>query len=105
MDAREKQRLIKAHRPDWRGYFFWLLSLVLLMICQAATVWSVMRGAWWLAVPLIVLLGHLMHGQLMALHETAHGTLAPISWFNDVVGIFLGTFGLMGLTAYRALHR
>jgi fatty acid desaturase len=105
MDAREKERLIEAHRLNWRGYFHWLVSLLVLGSCQALTFWSVKREAWWAVVPSVVLLGHLMHGQLMAFHEAAHGTLAPIRWWNDVIGILLGTFSLMALTAYRALHR
>jgi fatty acid desaturase len=105
MDAGTKERLIQAHRLQWRGYIQWLLSLLVLGGIQALTVWSLIRGPWWIAAVLVVLLGHLMHGQLMALHEAAHGTLVPIRWWNDAVGIFLGTLSFMGLTAYRALHR
>jgi fatty acid desaturase len=105
MDTRERERLFQAHRPDWRSYLHWLTSVLFVGVCQALVFLTVRSGAWWVAAALVVLLGHLMHGQLMAFHEAAHGTLAPIRWWNDVIGVFLGTFSFMGLTAYRALHR
>lgn len=53
---------------------------------------------------LVVALGHLMHGHLVAFHEAAHGSLCPVRWLNEALGLFIGMFGLMSLSLYRAVH-
>jgi fatty acid desaturase len=105
MDEQYKRRILAAHLPDGQGRVQWLLCLALLVTCEVGVIWSVKGGPGWLAVPLVLALAHLMHGQLMAFHEAAHRTLALTPWRNDVAGILLGTFSFMGLTAYRAAHR
>jgi fatty acid desaturase len=104
MDAQEKKHLISAHRLHWTGYWTWLALSVAFASFQALLVWTLIKGPSWPIIPLVLLLGFLMHGQLMAFHEAAHRCLVPIGWWNDAVGICVGTLSFMGLTAYRGLH-
>ncbi len=105
MDDELKARLIEAHKPGWRGYGKWLLVTAAFCTLQALLVWSVLTGIRWPVVPLVVALGFVMHGQLMALHEAAHRSLVPIRWLNDAIGITIGTLSLAGFTAYQTMHR
>jgi fatty acid desaturase len=49
-------------------------------------------------------LAHLLHGELIAFHEAAHGTLCPNRALNDAVGMLIGTPSLMSLSLFRAAH-
>jgi fatty acid desaturase len=103
--APEADVLAEAHRPRWDGYFKWLVVVTAFALGEAAMAWCVLREPAWLLPPLTLLLGFLMHGQLMALHEAAHRSLVPVRWVNEAIGITIGTLSFTGLTAYRAVHR
>src|SRR5262249_31150026 len=55
-------------------------------------------------VGLVVVLSHLMHAHLIAFHEAAHGSLCPVGWFNDFLGLHVSLFNLLSLSLYRAAH-
>lgn len=95
----------EMHEPHWvlRGAFQLLVfGLVLAEVMLAA---AVQRGWIWLAVPLVLVASHLMHGILIGLHEAAHGLLRKNRRFNEFDGIFIGTLSLMSFSLYRVVHQ
>jgi fatty acid desaturase len=76
-----------------------------LVIAEAALALSVQRGWIWLAVPLVLVTSHLMHGALIGLHEAAHGLLRKNRGFNEFDGVVIGTLGLMSFSLYRVVHQ
>jgi fatty acid desaturase len=65
----------------------------------------VQHGLIWLAVPLVLVVSHLMHGSLIGLHEAAHGLLRKNRSFNDFDGVVIATLSLMSFSLYRAVHQ
>ena len=59
----------------------------------------------WLAVPLVLVISHLMHGLLIGLHEASHGLLRKNRRFNEFDGIVISTFSLMSFSLYRVVHQ
>lgn len=100
----EKERLIEYHEPRWTSVFIWLGFFVAFCLLQGVLIWSLIAGVWWLVIPCVLALAHLMHGHLLAFHEAAHGSLCPNPRLNDVLGVFIGMFSFMGFSLYRAAH-
>jgi fatty acid desaturase len=100
----EKERLLEMHEPRWSSVFIWFLFLTVFLLCQGLLFWSLAAGAWWFAVPLVLIVAHIMHGHLIAFHEAAHGSLCPNPRMNDALGVFIGMFSFMSLSLYRAAH-
>jgi len=86
----------KAAFPILAGAFY---------LTQMLMAFMVFKGWWWLAVPLALLLSHLMHGFLIAFHEAAHGLLRKNRVLNEIDGILMGFMSLTSFTLYRALHQ
>ena len=94
-----------SEMPHWvlRGAFQLLVfGLVLAETALAATVYY---GLIWLAVPLVLVVSHLMHGTLIGLHEAAHGLLRKNRNFNEFDGLVIGTLSLMSFSLYRVVHQ
>jgi fatty acid desaturase len=104
MASPQKERLIEAHQPHWGSAWSWLGFLAGFFAVEGLLLGALLVGPWWLAVPLVLLVAHLMHAHLIAFHEAAHGTLCPNRWGNDVAGVFIGSLSFMSLTLYRAVH-
>lgn len=100
----EKARLIEAHQPHWSSAWTWLGFFVALCLSELFLFQAWVQGWYWLVVPALLVTAHLMHANLVAFHEAAHGTLCPHRRVNDGVGLLLGTLGLMGFSLYRAAH-
>jgi fatty acid desaturase len=100
----EKERLLEMHEPRWSSVLVWLAFLAVFIFCQGLLFWSIAADAWWFAVPLVLILAHIMHGHLIAFHEAAHGSLCPNPRLNDALGVFIGMFSFMGFSLYRAAH-
>jgi len=100
----EKDLLIEMHEPRWSSVFTWLGFFCAFLLLEGLLLWSFLAGAWWLAIPLVLALAHLMHGHLLAFHEAAHGSLCPNPRINDALGVFIGMFSFMGFSLYRAAH-
>ena len=73
----------KMHEPHWvlRGAF--QLLVLGLVFTEVMLAMAVYRGWIWLAVPLVLVVSHLMHGLLIGLHEAAHGLLRKNRRFNE----------------------
>jgi fatty acid desaturase len=95
----------ETHEPHWvlRGAFQLLvLGLAFAELMLAVTLY---RELIWLAVPLVLVVSHLMHGVLIGLHEAAHGLLRKDRRFNEFDGLVIGTLSLMSFSLYRAVHQ
>src|SRR5882757_8375566 len=105
MNAAIDEDFSKMHEPHWvlRGAFQLLVfGLALTEVMVAITVH---RGLIWLAVPLVLVVSHLMHGVLIGLHEAAHGLLRKSRRFNEFDGVVIGTLSLMSFSLYRVVHQ
>jgi fatty acid desaturase len=94
-----------SEMPHWivRGAFQVLVFG--LLFAEIALALTVQRGLIWLAVPLVLVISHLMHGTLIGLHEAAHGLLRKNRRFNEFDGIVISTFSLMSFSLYRVVHQ
>ncbi len=94
-----------SEMPHWavRGAF--QLLVFALLFAEIALAFTVQRGWIWLAVPLALVVSHLMHGTLIGLHEAAHGLLRKNRRFNEFDGLVIGTLSLMSFSLYRVVHQ
>jgi fatty acid desaturase len=95
----------EIHEPHWvlRGAF--QLLVFGLVLAETVLAVTVQHGLIWLAVPLVLVVSHLMHGSLIGLHEAAHGLLRKNRSFNDFDGVVIATLSLMSFSLYRAVHQ
>src|SRR5206468_13065188 len=100
----DKGYLIEMHQPRWTSSWVWMAFAVSFFALQGLVAVALAWGYWWLAIPLIPILGHLMHAHLVAFHEASHGTLCPNRRLNNAFGILIGLFSFMSLSLYRATH-
>jgi len=76
-----------------------------LMVTQVSLAVAVFHGWIWLAVPLMLLASHFMHGALIGFHEASHGLLRKNRLLNELDGIIAGTLSFMSFTLYRVVHQ
>lgn len=76
-----------------------------MMITQVALGFAVAAEKAWLAIPLMLLVSHFMHGALIGFHEASHGLLRKNRFINDVDGVIAGILSFMSFTLYRAAHQ
>jgi fatty acid desaturase len=79
-----------------------VFSLGLAELAIGAAVW---KGWIWLAVPLVLLAAHLMHGLLIGYHEASHGLLRKSRRLNEFDGVLIGMFSLLPFSLYRVVHQ
>src|SRR5215467_1849395 len=74
-------------------------SLVISIVLAEASVWMAVRMGWfWLAVPFVLVVAHLMHGMVIGLHEAIHGLLRRSRRLNDFDGMLIGIFSFLPFT-------
>jgi fatty acid desaturase len=95
----------RLHEPHWVLREAFQLLVFGLVAAEVALGFTVQRGWFWLAVPLVLVTSHLMHGTLIGLHEAAHGLLRKNRRFNEFDGVVIGTFSLMSFSLYRKVHQ
>jgi len=91
--------------PHWlsRGAFHVLV--VVFFATEIVLGWALYERSYWLAVPLVLLCSHFMHGLLIGFHEASHGSLRTNRRSNEIDGVVLGVFSLMSFSLYRATHQ
>jgi fatty acid desaturase len=104
MLASEKRRLIEKHRPHWTSAWIWFSFAGAFFLLEGLLLLVLLRGPFWAAFPLILIIAHVMHCHLLGLHEAAHGSMCPERWLNEGIGIVVGTFSYMSLSLFRAVH-
>ena len=94
------------HTPShWVSRAAFQLVVIALLVTQAALGYAVFHGWIWLALPLVLLASHFMHGALIGFHEASHGLLRKNRLLNELDGIIAGTLSFMSFTLYRAAHQ
>jgi fatty acid desaturase len=89
----------------WVSRVAFSLIAAALVVTQVALGFAVYQGWIWLAVPLVLLASHFMHGGLIGFHEASHGLLRKNRLWNDFDGIIVGTLSFLSFTLYRAAHQ
>jgi fatty acid desaturase len=89
----------------WVSRVAFSLIAAALVVTQVALGFAVYQGRIWLAVPLVLLASHFMHGGLIGFHEASHGLLRKNRLLNDMDGIIVGTLSFLSFTLYRAAHQ
>jgi fatty acid desaturase len=105
MSAKPTIESIEPHEPHWVSRAAFPVLTVIFFVTQAALGFAVYRGIYWLAVPLVLVSSHLMHGMLIGLHEASHGLLRKSRLLNEIDGTIIATFGFMSFSLYRAVHQ
>src|SRR6266478_4162028 len=95
----------RLHEPHWVLREAFQLLVIGLVITETALAVTVQRGWTWLAVPLVLVASHLMHGVLIGLHEAAHGLLRKSRRLNEFDGVVIGTLSLMSFSLFRVVHQ
>jgi fatty acid desaturase len=81
-------------------------SLVISFVLSEAALWMAVWNNWiWLAVLLVLVTAHVMHGLLIGLHEAVHGLLRKNRRLNEFDGLLIGVFSWLPLTLYRVVHQ
>ncbi len=112
-DSRESPRVPVTPVGDDEGHgnTHWVsrAAFPLIIACQLASQiavgFAVFHGWFWLAVPLVILVSHFMHGALVGFHEASHGLLRSNRVLNEIDGVLIGTLSFLSFTLYRAAHQ
>lgn len=91
--------------PSWVSRAAFPIVSLALVATMSAIGWAVHGGHYWLAVPLVLVAGHLMHGQLIGFHEASHGLLRKNRRLNEFDGVLIGVFSFTSFSLYRAAHQ
>jgi fatty acid desaturase len=105
MTAPTTDTVIEPHEPHWISRSAFQMIVIALALTQAALAAALQHGSIWLAVPLVLLASHFMHGLLIGFHEASHGMLRKSRSLNEVDGILIGIFSFMSFSLYRAAHQ
>ncbi len=95
----------ETERPSWLSTSAFPILSLSLLLGQALLGWSIYHGTIWAIVILIPIISHLMHGQLIALHEASHSLLRKSRRLNDLDGFLISVFSFTSFTLYRASHQ
>src|SRR6188474_3158259 len=95
----------QPQEPHWVGRIAFQALVIILALTQLSVFYSVYRGWYWLAVPLVLFASHLMHGLLIGFHEASHGLLRKNRRFNEFDGVVIGVLSLMSFSLYRVVHQ
>src|SRR6476619_5859444 len=101
----ELEDFSQLHEPHWVLREAFQLLVFGLLFAEVAVAFTVQRGWFWLAVLLVPITAHLMHGTLIGLHEAAHGLLRKNRRFNEFDGVVIGILSLMSFSLYRVVHQ
>src|SRR5947208_15512442 len=81
-------------------------TLVISIGLTEAALWAAVWLGWiWLAVPLVLVAAHFMHGLLIGFHEASHGLLRKSRRLNEFDGVLIGIFSLVPFSLYRVVHQ
>src|SRR3954462_7805358 len=81
-------------------------TLVISLALSETAIWFAVWAGWlWLAVPLVLVTAHLMHGLLIGFHEASHGLLRKSRRLNEFDGVLIGIFSLLPFSLYRVVHQ
>jgi fatty acid desaturase len=96
---------VDPHEPHWITRVAFPILILLFALSQISMGVAVYHHVYWLAVILVFVTSHLMHGMLIGFHEATYGLLRKSRLLNEIDGIIIGTFSLMSFSLYRAAHQ
>src|SRR5438105_5125644 len=81
-------------------------TLVISIGLTEAALWAAVWLGWiWLAVPLVLVAAHFIHGMLIGFHEASHGVLRKSRRLNEFDGVIIGMFSFLPFSLYRVVHQ
>src|SRR5437868_11551897 len=81
-------------------------TLVISIGLTEAALWAAVWLGWiWLAVPLVLVAAHFMHGMLIGFHEASHGLLRKSRRLNEFDGVIIGMFSFLPFSLYCVVHQ
>lgn len=81
-------------------------SLVISLAAADASIGVAVWLRWiWVAVPLVLVTAHFMHGIAIGFHEASHGLLRKRRRLNEFDGVVIGVFSFLPFSLYRATHQ
>ncbi|MHA3774751.1 fatty acid desaturase family protein [Verrucomicrobiota bacterium sgz303538] len=95
----------EVYQPHWVNRAAFPIISAALVLTQGLLALALYRNQLWAAIPLVLLVSHLMHGQLIGFHEASHGALRKSRRLNEIDGILIGIFSFMSFSLYRAAHQ
>jgi omega-6 fatty acid desaturase (delta-12 desaturase) len=100
-----RQLLSPYKKASWRSAWLQVANTLLpFFACWAGLAWSIERGAWLLAVPLVILTAGLYVRTFILQHDCGHGSFFPNRTANQVLGGFLGVLTLFPYGYWRRTH-
>jgi fatty acid desaturase len=92
--------------PSWIGRSAFQILVILIAFAEIALAMILYTGSSiWLAMALILIISHLLHGTGVALHEASHGHLRRNRNFNEFDGILIGVLSFNSFSLYRVVHQ
>jgi fatty acid desaturase len=99
------ENLSEQHEPHWVSRAAFPVVSACFFTTQAALGYAVYHGWTWLAVALVLVSSHFMHGMLIGFHEASHGMLRKSRRLNEIDGVLIGIFSFLSFSLYRAAHQ
>lgn len=96
---------VESRGPHWVSQAAFPLVSGITLFGEMVLAFAVYRDCYWLAVPLVLVISHFMHGQLIGFHEASHGLLRRSRKLNEIDGVLIGTFSFLSFSLYRAAHQ
>lgn len=94
------------HAPHWVSRSAFQIVMFLFLFTEIALAAVLQNGASvWLAMLLVLMASHFMHGLLVGLHEATHGLLRRNRRLNELDGMLIALFAFMSFSLYRAAHQ
>src|SRR6476646_6341893 len=80
-------------------------TLVFSLAFTEVALWGMVWSGWlWLALPLVLVAAHLMHGLLIGFHAASHGLMRKSRGLSEFDGVILGVFSFRPFSRYRVVH-
>ena len=109
MNAMKSTQLAKtfleAAQPHWVSRAAFPVLVGVFFLSEALLAAALCLGFYWLAVPVALIVSHLMHGILIGFHEASHGLLRKNRRLNEIDGTVIGVLSFMSFSLYRAAHQ
>jgi len=99
------ESMVEPHEPHWLTQNAFQVLALLFFATQGTLAWAVYHSNYWLAVPLVLVSSHLMHGMLIGFHEATHGLLRKSRVLNEIDGVIIGALSFMSFSLYRVAHQ
>jgi fatty acid desaturase len=99
------EKSFEPYQPHWVSRAAFPVLVATFAFTQLMLAISLYLRFFWLAVPLMLVASHLMHGILIGFHEASHGLLRNSRRLNEIDGTIIGVFSFTSFSLYRAGHQ